>query len=199
MAGCPRASAARRREQLRELMAPSVFKPLPPCSRARTLGVLSRAARSTRRRRKGCRCSAPSCAPSGLADRRASPMSTSAAASIDAMKLAPATPRCKHPCSPATPVPRSGAVLAAGRRQRGHFGRAPVPGERRNPCPSRGRQVCSCFDVGEAQIARRRSIHARHGRRETRNCKPELRCGTNCGSCLPELTVVSCGSEERAA
>jgi assimilatory nitrate reductase catalytic subunit len=47
---------------------------------------------------------------------------------------------------------------------------------------SRGRIVCNCFDVGESEIdaflATRRSLE---------ELQHHFRCGTNCGSCLPEL------------
>ena len=47
---------------------------------------------------------------------------------------------------------------------------------------SRGRTLCNCLDVGEAEIdaflATRRSLD---------ELQSELKCGTNCGSCLPEL------------
>jgi len=43
--------------------------------------------------------------------------------------------------------------------------------------------VCSCFGVGEKQIAA--AIGAGAGTVEALGEK--LRCGTNCGSCTPEL------------
>jgi assimilatory nitrate reductase catalytic subunit len=47
---------------------------------------------------------------------------------------------------------------------------------------SRGRTLCNCFDVGETEIdaflATRRSLD---------ELQRQLKCGTNCGSCLPEL------------
>jgi assimilatory nitrate reductase catalytic subunit len=47
---------------------------------------------------------------------------------------------------------------------------------------SRGRTLCNCFDVGESEIdaflATRRSLN---------ELQRQLKCGTNCGSCLPEL------------
>jgi assimilatory nitrate reductase catalytic subunit len=51
----------------------------------------------------------------------------------------------------------------------------------------RGKQVCSCFDVSEPQIT---SALARiAGSADTRlaQLQSELKCGTNCGSCIPEL------------
>ncbi|MGH8668148.1 MAG: molybdopterin-dependent oxidoreductase [Burkholderiales bacterium] len=44
--------------------------------------------------------------------------------------------------------------------------------------PSRGRTVCNCFDVAEKQIAAFADL---------RSLQAELKCGTSCGSCLPEL------------
>ena len=46
-----------------------------------------------------------------------------------------------------------------------------------------GRIVCSCFGVGETRIARAIG----DGARDTCALGRLLRCGTNCGSCLPEL------------
>jgi len=42
----------------------------------------------------------------------------------------------------------------------------------------RGRTICSCFGVGETQIAAFKTLH---------ELQAKLKCGTNCGSCLPEL------------
>jgi len=52
---------------------------------------------------------------------------------------------------------------------------------------TRSRQVCSCFDVSEAQIDA--CLASAQGAPEQRllQLQQELRCGTNCGSCLPEL------------
>jgi assimilatory nitrate reductase catalytic subunit len=44
--------------------------------------------------------------------------------------------------------------------------------------PPRGRTVCNCFDVSEKDI---RAFSDLHSLQQT------LKCGTNCGSCLPEL------------
>jgi assimilatory nitrate reductase catalytic subunit len=44
--------------------------------------------------------------------------------------------------------------------------------------PLRGRTVCNCFDVAEAEIAAFSDL---------RTLQDKLKCGTNCGSCLPEL------------
>jgi assimilatory nitrate reductase catalytic subunit len=52
---------------------------------------------------------------------------------------------------------------------------------------SKGRQVCSCFDVGEARIEA--TLDRCSGSADARlaQLQQELRCGTNCGSCIPEL------------
>jgi assimilatory nitrate reductase catalytic subunit len=51
----------------------------------------------------------------------------------------------------------------------------------------RGKQVCSCFDVSERQIES--ALEAATGSDVERlsAIQNQLRCGTNCGSCLPEL------------
>jgi len=55
---------------------------------------------------------------------------------------------------------------------------------------ARGRTICNCFDVGESEIdsflATRRSLGELQG---------HFKCGTNCGSCLPELRrkIAACG------
>lgn len=47
-----------------------------------------------------------------------------------------------------------------------------------------GRLICSCFEVGENQIANA----VRSGCADVSQLGVRLRCGTKCGSCLPELT-----------
>ena len=47
---------------------------------------------------------------------------------------------------------------------------------------ARGRTLCNCFDVGECEID---DFLARH--RSLDELQHHLKCGTNCGSCLPEL------------
>jgi assimilatory nitrate reductase catalytic subunit len=51
----------------------------------------------------------------------------------------------------------------------------------------RGRQVCSCFNVSEPAI--RQTLPRCHGDADQRlaQLQQSLRCGTNCGSCIPEL------------
>ncbi len=52
---------------------------------------------------------------------------------------------------------------------------------------SRGRQVCACFNVSEPQI--RETLAECRGSDDQRlaELQQSLKCGTNCGSCLPEL------------
>ena len=52
---------------------------------------------------------------------------------------------------------------------------------------ARGQQVCSCFDVSETQITD--ALHTLIGANENRlqGLQDRLKCGTNCGSCVPEL------------
>ena len=52
---------------------------------------------------------------------------------------------------------------------------------------ARGRQVCSCFDVGELRIDE--TLASCSGPPDARlaQLQERLKCGTHCGSCLPEL------------
>lgn len=69
------------------------------------------------------------------------------------------------------------------------FGRALLQPGAKAPLalPARGRQICSCFDVGEAQISE--TLARCHGTADAQlaQLQGELQCGTNCGSCIPEL------------
>jgi assimilatory nitrate reductase catalytic subunit len=69
------------------------------------------------------------------------------------------------------------------------YGRALLSGSpvAPSPVPSRGAQVCSCFDITEPQIE---AVLARcEGAPDAQLAalQGELQCGTNCGSCLPKL------------
>jgi assimilatory nitrate reductase catalytic subunit len=52
---------------------------------------------------------------------------------------------------------------------------------------ARGRRVCTCLDVGEREIED--TLAQSSGPPEARlaQLQQKLKCGTNCGSCLPEL------------
>ncbi|MBC7717176.1 MAG: (2Fe-2S)-binding protein, partial [Pseudorhodobacter sp.] len=52
---------------------------------------------------------------------------------------------------------------------------------------SRGKQVCSCFDVSERQIETVFETATGSDAERLAAVQSQLRCGTNCGSCLPEL------------
>jgi assimilatory nitrate reductase catalytic subunit len=69
------------------------------------------------------------------------------------------------------------------------YGRALLSGSpvAPSPVPSRGAQVCSCFDVTEPQIESTLA-HCDGGPDvQLAQLQAELKCGTNCGSCLPKL------------
>ncbi|MET0311715.1 MAG: molybdopterin-dependent oxidoreductase, partial [Burkholderiaceae bacterium] len=53
--------------------------------------------------------------------------------------------------------------------------------------PTRGRQVCTCFNVGEAAIAGHLASCAGSADERLASLQGALQCGTNCGSCVPEL------------
>ena len=50
---------------------------------------------------------------------------------------------------------------------------------------ARGKVVCSCWNVSENEITRFMSLQAGDG--DLAALKSELKCGTQCGSCVPEL------------
>ena len=52
---------------------------------------------------------------------------------------------------------------------------------------SRGKQVCSCFDVSERQIEAVLPTVAGSPDVQLLQLQSQLKCGTNCGSCIPEL------------
>ncbi|HJV62893.1 MAG TPA: molybdopterin-dependent oxidoreductase [Albitalea sp.] len=52
---------------------------------------------------------------------------------------------------------------------------------------ARGRQVCSCFDVSETAIGQALARAAGSEQVQLQQLQDTLRCGTNCGSCVPEL------------
>jgi assimilatory nitrate reductase catalytic subunit len=52
---------------------------------------------------------------------------------------------------------------------------------------SRGRQVCSCFNVSESEIEGVLSAIDGNADARLQQLQTRLKCGTNCGSCVPEL------------
>jgi len=72
------------------------------------------------------------------------------------------------------------------------YGRSLLVAGREAPVPTapRGRQVCSCFDVSEREIvAALAGAGGDAGASDAllRLVQAELKCGTQCGSCLPEV------------
>jgi assimilatory nitrate reductase catalytic subunit len=61
-----------------------------------------------------------------------------------------------------------------------------------------GRVVCQCFNVSEPEITAclARSAGDAHARLEA--LMAELKCGTNCGSCVPELRALAGNVEGKA-
>ncbi|HZP92782.1 MAG TPA: molybdopterin-dependent oxidoreductase [Burkholderiales bacterium] len=66
---------------------------------------------------------------------------------------------------------------------------SPPPGQSR-----RGRIVCNCMDVSEREIAQRLDAGA-----TLTQLQAELKCGTSCGSCVPELKRLLAEKSARAA
>jgi len=54
----------------------------------------------------------------------------------------------------------------------------------------RGAQVCSCFDVSQPQIAACLARSTGSESERLAQLQAELKCGTNCGSCLPALRTM---------
>lgn len=52
---------------------------------------------------------------------------------------------------------------------------------------SRGRQVCTCFNVAEPEIATALQTCRGSPEQQLAQLQGSLKCGTNCGSCIPEL------------
>ncbi len=80
------------------------------------------------------------------------------------------------------------ALLKDGQPARG-FGRALLTNTA-NPlgvAPRRGAQVCTCFDVREPEILATLARCQGNVDERLAQLQGQLRCGTNCGSCLPAL------------
>jgi assimilatory nitrate reductase catalytic subunit len=72
------------------------------------------------------------------------------------------------------------------------YGRALLAGSIKPPVavPARGAQVCSCFDVTEPQIDTVLARCSGTPDAQLAQLQGELKCGTNCGSCLPKLRTM---------
>ena len=185
MAWLPEGEALRAREQLRELMGAFAFATAVPFGRERS-GVLFRAA-------------AYEAAPEGLLQRTEAVLGLGQAGALRyvdkrrgqhrAMKLAGDASLQAFLLAGDTRAEAWVRPLLQGGGSAAAFGRALLQGGERAPLalPARGRQVCSCFDVGEAQITGVLDHAAGTVDAKLAQLQAELRCGTNCGSCLPEL------------
>jgi assimilatory nitrate reductase catalytic subunit len=69
------------------------------------------------------------------------------------------------------------------------YGRALLLAQATPPLPTkaRGRRICNCFNVSEDEIAACIDEHVGPPHALLQRLQAELRCGTDCGSCLPEL------------
>jgi assimilatory nitrate reductase catalytic subunit len=69
------------------------------------------------------------------------------------------------------------------------YGRALLAGSATPPLamPARGAQICTCFDVSEPQIDGALARCRGTPDMQLAQLQAELKCGTNCGSCLPVL------------
>jgi len=52
---------------------------------------------------------------------------------------------------------------------------------------SKGRQVCTCFNVTEPSIVEALGTCPGNPDERLASLQGQLKCGTNCGSCIPEL------------
>ena len=62
----------------------------------------------------------------------------------------------------------------------------------------RGRVVCNCFDVSEYEIAAHLALCAGSPEAALATLQAQRHCGTNCGSCLPELKRLAAASRVAA-
>ncbi len=69
------------------------------------------------------------------------------------------------------------------------FGRALLAPSAKAPRPvqSRGKAVCSCFNVSQSAITQHLSTCTGSAKERLASLQRQLQCGTNCGSCVPEL------------
>lgn len=85
-----------------------------------------------------------------------------------------------------SPMHWNGCFTRQGPPQSAQLRHALLAGKAATEVPAPGRTICSCYNVGEnairAAIADGCGCTATLGKR--------LRCGTNCGSCLPELKAL---------
>jgi assimilatory nitrate reductase catalytic subunit len=63
---------------------------------------------------------------------------------------------------------------------------------------ARGKVVCNCFNVSEQRIIEFCSAASGDSAQKINALQTELKCGTNCGSCLPELRTLVAASANAA-
>lgn len=64
--------------------------------------------------------------------------------------------------------------------------RALLAGREGNAASDPGTIICSCFQIGDKQI----KAAVEEGFNNVESLGSKLKCGTNCGSCIPELKTV---------
>jgi assimilatory nitrate reductase catalytic subunit len=64
--------------------------------------------------------------------------------------------------------------------------RALLAGQEGNAASDPGTIICSCFQIGDKQIKKA----VENGAKNTHDLGAALKCGTNCGSCIPELKTL---------
>ena len=69
------------------------------------------------------------------------------------------------------------------------YGRALLAGTAAPPAAvaARGAQLCNCFDVSEGEISTCLARCSGSAEARLAQLQARLKCGTNCGSCLPAL------------
>jgi assimilatory nitrate reductase catalytic subunit len=55
---------------------------------------------------------------------------------------------------------------------------------------SRGRAVCNCFNISETEIVQALDEFDGPPEAQLAALQGNLKCGTNCGSCIPELKKI---------
>jgi assimilatory nitrate reductase catalytic subunit len=60
-----------------------------------------------------------------------------------------------------------------------------------------GRVVCQCFNVAEPEIVQALTTIEGSAAERLAALQSELKCGTNCGSCLPELRALAAAKARR--
>ncbi|MEX8506031.1 molybdopterin-dependent oxidoreductase [Leptothrix ochracea] len=76
------------------------------------------------------------------------------------------------------------------------FGRALLAGSATPPVAvvNRGKQICTCFNISEPQIMAVLAQGGNHAEARLAHLQNTLKCGTNCGSCLPVLRSLCAGT-----